>query len=64
MTRRIVYDPKTDAIVFGFNATVDFTEADWARLALAALDQAGLTQVRQRHVREIVEEQLNLESSR
>jgi hypothetical protein len=36
------YDTRTDAVIYGCDATRDFTQADWARLASAALDQAGL----------------------
>ncbi len=35
------YDPKTDAVIYGCDATSNFTGEDWRRLALAALDQAG-----------------------
>ncbi|HTP97951.1 MAG TPA: hypothetical protein VMN56_01415 [Casimicrobiaceae bacterium] len=36
------YGKKTYTVVYG-NGTDDYTEADWVRLALAALDQAGVS---------------------
>lgn len=37
------YDATTDAVVYDCDRTASFTPADWARLALAALDQAGVS---------------------
>lgn len=37
------YDEKTDPVIYGSPVTADFTREDWLRLALAALDQAGIT---------------------
>jgi hypothetical protein len=36
------YDPKTDAVIYS-PATAGFRSGNWVLLALAALDQAGLT---------------------
>lgn len=40
------YGAKTDAVVYGCDETADFESEDWIRLALAALDQAGVTPAR------------------
>ena len=48
------YDEKTDAVIYGA-ATKDLVEHDWVRLAVAALDQAG---VRWRSERERLEKEL------
>ena len=45
------YDPKTDAIL---DTCHDMSKADFARLALACLDQAGLTSYWQNEVLKIV----------
>ena len=37
------YGPRTDALVYEQSVTADYTRADWIRLALAALDQAGVS---------------------
>lgn len=48
---RAGYGERVDAVVYGSPATADYTPADWARLALAALDQAGLSRHEQERVR-------------
>lgn len=47
MPPKAQYDSKTDAVIYGSSLTSDFTREDWIRLALAALDQAGLDKVTQ-----------------
>lgn len=37
------YDEKTDKVIYDTSITAGFTTEDWLRLALAALDQAGVT---------------------
>lgn len=54
------YDEKSDPVIYG-SLTDDFDPIDWARLALAALDQAGLPLQEQKHIRELVEKQLDIE---
>jgi hypothetical protein len=49
--RGVQYDTRTDAVVYGCDATRDFTHEDWIRLAMAALDQAGLDAAEQAVVR-------------
>ena len=53
----MAYDPKTDAVLDSLN---DFTEEDFARLALACLDQAGVSVKDQDSDRERVEVLLDL----
>jgi hypothetical protein len=51
------YDPKTDAII---TRCGDMSKADFARLALACLDQAGLTSYWQNEVHKIVSNVVDL----
>jgi hypothetical protein len=37
------YGPNVDSVVYGCDATRTYTRGDWIALALAALDQAGVT---------------------
>lgn len=37
------YGKRIDSVVYDCDATNDFTREDWIRLALAALDQAGVS---------------------
>lgn len=37
------YGKRIDSVVYGCDATSDYTREDWIRLALAALDQAGVS---------------------
>ena len=46
------YDTRTDAVIYGCDATASFTPADWIRLAMAALDQAGVSAIGQAAVRQ------------
>lgn len=44
--KRTQYDPGTDAIIYGSDTT-GFGSNEWIRLAMAALDQAGLSKYEQ-----------------
>lgn len=45
------YDETTDRIVYGLPAASGLDRTAWLRLALACLDQAGLSAAEQQHVR-------------
>lgn len=46
-SRPVQYDATTDKVIYDSQSTVGFTHADWLRLAIAALDQAGCSKALQ-----------------
>lgn len=39
----VQYSHRIDAVIYGADVTRDFSKSDWFELAMAALDQAGLS---------------------
>ena len=51
------YDTKTDHVIYDTDAIGEFEDADFVRLAMACIDQAGIAQHRQAKIAAILREQ-------